>query len=711
MLLIGCNLTGSEVNYGQANVTNPTSGSDYLFISHQDIDYIAAKKINFVRLVFSWEVLQQNLNSPLANNTYNTTMQDRVAYLTSKGITVMIEPHGAVDANFARYKGNLVGSAAVPNSAFADFWSRMASLYKNNPNVVFGLSNEPNNMSTMQWFSAAQAAINGIRAAGATNMILVPGNGWSNAQSWTENWYDTSATKVSNATAFKTLTDPGNNMAMSVHMYFDANGGGGADDVVSATIGVERAKVAIDWARANGVKVHFSEFGANSITALAPTAVKNFMDYLVANSDVVIGCSWWAYGPPVWWGGYRFTLCPSNNYTVDNIKWTWLAPYLKAPSPPPYLSTTYDSNGFFHITTGACTYVGYKPDTYDSTKPISLFVWGHGCGGQAEGDMWSICPPSTRSTQSYIAISMGGRDGACWDVNADPAKVLAAIADVQRYFNIDPKKIYIGGYSSGGDLAYRTIFYNANLFAGALIENSTPFRDTGSTQANSLAAASWKFNVAHLAHLQDTTYPIATVRAETDAMTAAGFPVTRIEKNGTHYDADSGTTGTNYDLIHYLLPFLDKGWTQGTVVPPPPPPPTVSNISKTSTAAKYPGGQGFTANKIVGTGYANAPAGTYTLQFNTVVTYSDETNFCVDIIVTNNNQNYDIGWDSLQLDLRNHTLASSGDCSVTGTTGIVTVVPTNKMVLSKNKSAFNLCLTRATDATSYYQVLVKSVKM
>ena len=35
------------------------------------------------------------------------------------------------------------------------------------------------------------------------------------------------------------------------------------------------------------------------------------------------------------------------------------------------------------------------------------------------------------------------------------------------------------------------------------------------------------------------------------------FPVTKIEKPGTHYDPDIGMTGTNYDLIHFLLPYLD----------------------------------------------------------------------------------------------------------------------------------------------------------
>ena len=51
-----------------------------------------------------------------------------------------------------------------------------------------------------------------------------------------------------------------------------------------------------------------------------------------------------------------------------------------------------------------------------------------------------------------------------------------------------------------------------------------------------------------------------TVRSSFAALAAAGFPATLIEKAGNHYDPDNGQSGTNYDLIHTLLPFLQLGW-------------------------------------------------------------------------------------------------------------------------------------------------------
>ena len=58
-----------------------------------------------------------------------------------------------------------------------------------------------------------------------------------------------------------------------------------------------------------------------------------------------------------------------------------------------YLPVKYDGNGFFHLNSGQSEYVGYRPDTYQATQPISLLVWLHGCGGKAEGDLWSVAPP------------------------------------------------------------------------------------------------------------------------------------------------------------------------------------------------------------------------------------------------------------------------------------------------------------------------------
>ncbi len=386
------------------------------------------------------------------------------------------------------------------------------------------------------------------------------------------------------------------------------------------------------------------------------------------------------------------------------------------------MTIVYDNNGFFTLNSGLSTYIGYKPNTYNPNTPISLFVWMHGCGGNAAGDMWNIAPYETRSSQSYIAISIGGRDGACWDVNTDSAKVLAAITDVSKYFNINPNKIYLGGYSSGGDLTYRTAFYNADKIAGVLVENSTPFRDTGSTQTNSINAAKWKFNIAHLAHTSDTTYPITVVTNEINALKNAGFPVTFIQKPGTHWDNDTNSSGTNYDLIHSLLPYLNSGW-QLSGAPAPVASPTVptsvstgstniTGISTTSTTNKAPTDQSFSVNKIIPAGLS-IPAGTYTFKAITRTVWSDQDSVCVNIILNNNYTNVDFTWKSITVDLRGHVLQDYWNSTILSKSGAtITFGPSagSDIVVAGNKNNFGFCFQRMVDPTkAYYQVLVKSI--
>jgi hypothetical protein len=223
----------------------------------------------------------------------------------------------------------------------------------------------------------------------------------------------------------------------------------------------------------------------------------------------------------------------------------------------------------FEVDNAATDYWAFVPETYDPSNRTAtpLLVWLHGCGGYSEGDIWVVDPgEEVQPPQDWLTIAVGGREGGCWVPSADEAKVMAALADFETHFNVDRRRVILGGYSSGGDLAYRTGFRHSATFAGLLIENSSPFRDTESTKAESLAAATTKLHIVHLAHLQDTTYGIKGVREETEAVKAAGFPIERIEVPGEHWNdegdivAGHPVPGTDADLRELLLPHIDDGW-------------------------------------------------------------------------------------------------------------------------------------------------------
>lgn len=135
--------------------------------------------MNFVRLPFRWERLQQ---APLGilDPFELELIRGTVANVTGSGAYIALDPH-----NYARYQldgtPQIIGgnTSLVTIADFADFWTRLATEFVGNPRVIFALMNEPYGMPTMLWAQAAQAAINAIRATGAKQLIFVPGNGYT----------------------------------------------------------------------------------------------------------------------------------------------------------------------------------------------------------------------------------------------------------------------------------------------------------------------------------------------------------------------------------------------------------------------------------------------------------------------------------------------------------------------------------------------------
>lgn len=204
-----------------------------------------------------------------------------------------------------------------------------------------------------------------------------------------------------------------------------------------------------------------------------------------------------------------------------------------------------DKDGFFTRKTSEGSYVGHVPASYKG-DPTTLVVGIHGCGDTALNfGKWAVNPYATIDAQSHIGISIGGRDGECWDTKKDAPKVTAAIADVKTCLYVHQKKVVLAGYSSGGILAYQMGLGDAGKYAGIIIENS------GLAGADP-AKASWKINVAHIAHTSDDSFPIAEAHSDWAKLEAAGIPLQKKEVAGTH-------DGTSDDWSDYLVPKI-SGW-------------------------------------------------------------------------------------------------------------------------------------------------------
>jgi endoglucanase len=290
-------------------------GYNYQFPNQTEVDYFAHKGMNIVRLPVLWERVQPRLNGEF-NAAEIGRVDDFIRQTTAKGLQVILDPH-----NYARYRSELIGSQAVPNAAFADLWRRLSLRYKSNNHVILGLMNEPHNMPTSQWVSAANAAIAAIRGAGAGNLILVPGNRWTGAWSWNQ----ADEFGESNAQAMLKIKDPNNWLWFEAHQYLDRYSSGTEEACTSVTIGSERLKAFTDWLRANGKKGFLGEFSSGQ-NIQCDRALNNMVAYMENNGDVWRGWTYWAAGP-YWPVGT--SLEPANGKDARQIP--ILQPYLPTP--------------------------------------------------------------------------------------------------------------------------------------------------------------------------------------------------------------------------------------------------------------------------------------------------------------------------------------------------------------------------------------------
>lgn len=319
----GCNLTGGDSFWREWNGGVPTDGVDYIFVGRADIDYLVSQGMDVFRLLFTWEALQRSPYGNVTASDYWKTFKDRVDYITKvKNCVCVIDIHGGADETFAAYYSCKIGTLYQDKKVsdlFENLWWQLASIFKDNPLVWFGLTNEPSNMDTTAWFNAAKQAIDGIRRTGAKNKILLPGVNFTNAGVWILNSgpaYDKSGIKDSN-------------LAIQVHMYLDSNQGGGTTEIVSESVGVERLSNALGWAKARGLQVFLAEVGLSARNPLSGKAWGNIVKCIDANKNTIIGYTFWAYGPPKWWTFFRFSLCRQTN-GLESPQMTLIKPSLQA---------------------------------------------------------------------------------------------------------------------------------------------------------------------------------------------------------------------------------------------------------------------------------------------------------------------------------------------------------------------------------------------
>lgn len=195
----------------------------------------------------------------------------------------------------------------------------------------------------------------------------------------------------------------------------------------------------------------------------------------------------------------------------------------------------YEPGGIVKVGSSGKEYWVRVPTSYDDSHrtPSRLVVFVHGCGGVAQNEAQWIDSYVPAGDDELLMVPGLGKDGQCWDPSADAAPLLASVEDVKTHFNVDPKRVAIGGYSSGSTLAGQVAFAHAELFAGVYALPGRPFW-SNDNRNQLMKDAAWKLNVAYRPHTGDEYYAIGDLRADRRVLQDAGFPVAFGEVGGGH---------------------------------------------------------------------------------------------------------------------------------------------------------------------------------
>lgn len=344
----GINLAGGEFEGDEARngAFLPFDNSAELFVY---------KGMNTFRIPVVWEYIVIN-----GVSNYMNKLDSVIRDLTAKECYVVLDMHNYMRYNAKNVTKDMtntdpngddviqVGLDGQPqNSLFYFLWREMTRRYRS-PFMIYGLMNEPHDVTFEQLNQIIDAGLNGIRVLEISARILIPGNNWDRLRSW----FDSVDGRISNAENFAAnwprWRDQDSKVVLEIHHYFDEDDSGryaNRGECMNETL--FKAQFDVYWPRftqwciTNRIPVFVSAFGAPNTVRCASlityflNALHNF-SFMKNNGYGVVGWTAWAAGRG-WSGAYPLSLAPggmANEMMWDNQSYQqFLTPITKAIPP------------------------------------------------------------------------------------------------------------------------------------------------------------------------------------------------------------------------------------------------------------------------------------------------------------------------------------------------------------------------------------------
>jgi len=281
----GVNLAGYDFTVTTDGSFTPCCSGSAVDPPTNQIGHFASQGVNVFRIPFAWQLMTPSVGGTLDNTFF--TRYDRTVQAALNAAT---KPYVILDVhNYARWNGQIINQGGPTTAQYTSLWSQLAAKYKSNPKIMFGIMNEPHDVPNISsWVSSVQAAVNAIRAAGATSQyILIPGSSWSSAE----------ALPREAGPMLLTVTDPAggtSKLIFDVHKYLDVDNSGTHTECSTDNVAVFTTLV--NFLKSNGNRRAFlSETGAGN-TQSCFTALKSQLAYVKANKANLIGYTVWSAG-------------------------------------------------------------------------------------------------------------------------------------------------------------------------------------------------------------------------------------------------------------------------------------------------------------------------------------------------------------------------------------------------------------------------------
>ncbi|KAF8900518.1 putative endoglucanase [Mucidula mucida] len=240
---------------------------------------------NTFRLPVGWQFLTNGVLGGTLDETNFAQYDTLVKACLNTGASCIVDIH-----NYARWNGGIIGQGGPTNDQFAALWASLASRYKSESKVIFGIMNEPHDVPDIKiWAASVQAAVTAIRNAGATTQILLlPGNNWTSAGTFVSS---------GSADALNTVVNPDGsttNLVFDVHKYLDSDNSGTHSECTTNNIADAWEPLA-EWLRCNGRQAFNTETGGGNVDSCVQFMCQQ-VAYQAQNSDVFLGYIGWSAG-------------------------------------------------------------------------------------------------------------------------------------------------------------------------------------------------------------------------------------------------------------------------------------------------------------------------------------------------------------------------------------------------------------------------------